>query len=110
MKKTARVSLPAASKFSHHPRGGDVAQLVQRRTSRLLRQVRFPSVARNFFPQSNFQRRLSYSVRTPLSAATCINICVLVKDSVVHVRVQWIIETLKQQACTVGWVVQLCGR
>ena len=31
-----------------------------------------------------------------------------VKDPVVHVRVQWIVETLKHPACTVGWVARLC--
>ena len=30
------------------------------------------------------------------------------KDSVVHVRVWWIMETLKHPARTVGWVAQLC--
>ena len=47
-------------------------------------------------------------VRTPPCAIACINICVHVKDPVVHVRVQWIMETLKHPARTVGWVVQLC--
>ena len=31
-----------------------------------------------------------------------------VKDPVVHVRVWWIIETLKHPACTVSWVARLC--
>ena len=31
-----------------------------------------------------------------------------VKDPVVDVSVQWIMETLKHPVCTVGWVVRLC--
>ena len=30
------------------------------------------------------------------------------KDTVFHVRVWWIMEPLTNQACTVGWVAQLC--
>ena len=69
--------------------GGDVAQLVERRTGTLLRQVRFPGAARDFSPRVNFQCRLSYGVRTLLCATAYINICVHVKDSVAHVRVRW---------------------
>ena len=29
-------------------------------------------------------------------------------DPVVHVRVRWIMETLKRPACTVGWVARIC--
>ena len=47
-------------------RGGDVAQLVERRTGTPLRQVRFPGAARDFSPRVNFQCRVSYDVRTPL--------------------------------------------
>ena len=35
-------------------RGGDVAQLVEHRTSTPLTQVQFPSVARDFSPKANF--------------------------------------------------------
>ena len=42
------------------------------------------------------------SVYTPPCA--CIYICARVKDPVVHVRVQWIMEILKQPACPLGWV------
>ena len=34
--------------------GGDVAQLVERRTGTLLRQVRFPGAAKDFCPRVNF--------------------------------------------------------
>ena len=35
-------------------------------------------------------------------------ICVHVNDPIAHVRVGWIMETLKHPACTLGWVVRLC--
>ena len=79
-------------------RGGDVAQLVERRTGTPLAQVQFPGAARDFSPRVNFQCRLSYGVRTPLCTIVCINIFAHVKDPVVHVRVRWIMETLKQPA------------
>ena len=66
------------------------------------------SHGRDFSPRNNSQCRLSYVVCTPPCAITCINICVHVKDHVVHVRVRWIMETLKHPACTEGWVARLC--
>ena len=44
----------------------------------------------------------------PPRANTCIDICAHVKDLVVHVRVRWIMETLKHLACTLIWVARLC--
>ena len=44
--------------------GGDVAQLVERRTGTPLRLLRFPGAARDFSPRVNFQCRLSYGVLT----------------------------------------------
>ena len=71
-------------------------------------QVRFPSAARDFSPTVNFQCRLCYhGVPTPPCAIACINICAHVKDPAVHVRIRWIMETLKHQACTVGWMARL---
>ena len=87
--------------------GGDVAQLVERRIGTPLRQVRFPGAARNFSPSANFRCRLSFGVLTPMCAVAGINICAHVKDLVVHVKVRWILETLKHPACTVGWVARL---
>ena len=87
---------------------GDVAQLVEHRTGTLLTQVRFPGAARDFSPRINFQCRLAYGVCTPPRGITCINICAHIKDCVLHVRVQLIVETLKHPACTIGWVAQLC--
>ena len=71
-------------------------------------QVWFPGAVRDFSSRVNFQCRLSYGVRTPPSAITCIYSCALVKDPVVHVRVWWIMETLKHPTCTLGWVAWLC--
>ena len=79
----------------HCCRGVDLAQLVEHRTGTQPAQVRFPAAARDFSPRVHFQYRLSYGVRTLPCAIACINICAHVKDPVVHVRVQWIMETLK---------------
>ena len=54
-----------------------------------------PRFGRGFFfflTRINIQCRLSYGVRTPLCAITCINMCAHVKSHVVIVRV---LETLK---------------
>ena len=67
-------------------RGGDLAQLTERRTGTPLREVRFPGAARDFSPRVNLQCRLSYGVRTPPCAIACINICAHVKDPVVHIK------------------------
>ena len=89
-------------------RGGDVAQLVEHRTGTPPTQVRFPGAAEDFSPRVNFQCRLFYFVRTPPCAIACIYICAHVKDPGVHIRVRWIMETLKHPACSLGWVARLC--
>ena len=78
---------------------GDVAQLVESQTGTPLTQVRFPGAARDFSPGVNFQCRLSYGVRTPPYAITCIDICAHMKNPVVNVRVRWTMQTLKHTAC-----------
>ena len=88
--------------------GGDVAQLVERRTGTPLTQVRFPCAARDFSPRVNFQCRLSSDARAPPCAIACIYIRAHVKDPIVHVRVRMTMKTLKYPACTVGWVARLC--
>ena len=85
----------------------DVDQLVEHRTGTPTK-VRFLGATRDFSPRVNFQSRLFYGVRTPPCAIACIYICGHVKDPVVHVRVRWIMETLKHPACTLGWVARLC--
>ena len=62
-----------------------------------------PQCSKGFFSQSAFSAG-SYGVHTPPCAIACINICAHVKDPVVHVRVRWIMETLKHPVCTVSWV------
>ena len=82
----------------------DVAQSVEYWTGTLPTKVRFPSAARDFSATVNFQCRFSYGVRTPPCAIACIYISAHVKYPVVHIRVRRIMETLKHQAYTVGWV------
>ena len=67
-----------------------------------------PRHGKGFSSQSQLQCRLSFGVRTLSYASACINICVHVKDPVVHVTVRWIMETIKHPACTVHWVARLC--
>ena len=88
--------------------GREVAQLVEHQTGTLPTKVRFPGAARDISPRVNFQCRLSNGVRKAPCAIARIHICAHVKDPSVHVRVRWIMETLKHPACTVGWVAQLC--
>ena len=87
---------------------GDVARLVERRSSTPLTQVRFPRCSKGFFSYNQLSGRLSYGFCTPLCAVACINICAHVKYPVVHVRIRWVMETLKHPACTVGSVARLC--
>ena len=106
-------SLPTLSACQFHEwqsGGGVVAQLIERRTGTLPTQIRFPGAARDFSPGVNFRCRFSYGLRTSPCAIACIYICAHVKDPVVHVRVRWIMETLKHPACTVRWVARLCRR
>ena len=108
------IRLPSVKKLSalrFFPRtGGNVAQLVELRTRTPLTQVRLPGAQGFFFfsPRVSFRCRSSYGVRTPSCAIACINICVHVKDPVVHVRVRRIMETLKHPAFTVVLVARLC--
>ena len=61
--------------------GGDVAQLVERRTGTPLRQVQFPGAARDFFPpESTFSADSLTVSEQLLCAIACINICSRVKD------------------------------
>ena len=61
-----------------------------------------------FLPESTFSADSFTCVRTPPCAIACINICAHVEDQIVHVRVRWVMETLKHPECTVGWVARLC--
>ena len=88
--------------------GWGCSSLVEHRTTMLLTQVRFPSVARNFLTESTFSANCRTCVHTFLCAIAFTNICAHAKEPALLVRVRWIIETLKHPACTVGWVAQLC--
>ena len=61
-----------------------------------------------FLSPSTFNADTLRCVHIPPCALARIYICVHVKDPVVHVRVRWIMETLKHPVCTVGWVARLC--
>ena len=61
----------------------DAAQLAQCRTGTPLRQVRFPSAARDFSPRVSFQCGPSYGIPTPHCAIACITISGHVKDRVI---------------------------
>ena len=70
--------------------------------------VSIPQCGKGFFSQSQLSMQTLLWFRKPPCATACINICTHVKDPVVHVRVQWIMETLKHPASTVSWVPRLC--
>ena len=73
-----------------------------------LRQVRFPGASRDFSPRVNFHEdSLSVSVH-PRVQSHALTFCSHVKDSVVLVRVRWIIEKVKHPACTVTWLARIC--
>ena len=93
----------ADEKLGWRCRGGDV----EHRIDSPLTQIRFPGAARDFSPKVTFQCRLSNGVRTPPCAIACIYTCAHVIDSVIQVRIRWIIEPLKHPACIVGWAERL---
>ena len=68
--------------------------------------VQFPDAI--FLPESIFSADSLKCVRTPVYAITCINICVQVKHPVIHVRAEWIMETLKHPASIESRVARLC--
>ena len=82
--------------------------MVEHWTVTPLRQVRFPDAARIFLPESTFSADSLTCVRAHPCSIACINICGHVKDALVHVRVRWTMETLKDPACTAGWTARLC--
>ena len=88
--------------------GGDVAQLVRASDRHAADAGSIHRWGKGFFSQSQLsvQTLLRVSVHHPCGIAY-INICVHVKDPVVHVRARWIMETLKHPECTVGWVARL---
>ena len=67
-----------------------------------------PLCGKGFFSESSFSADSLRCIRTAPSAITRIKIYAHVKDPVVHVRLRWIMETLKHPACTEGWLALLC--
>ena len=59
--------------------GWDAAQLVERQTGTLLRQVQFSDVARDFSPTVSFSADSLMVFVQPPCVITCINICVHIK-------------------------------
>ena len=88
--------------------GGDVAQLVRASDRRAADAGSISRCGKGFFSHSQLSVHTHTCVRTPPCAIACIDICAHVKDPVVHVKVRWIMETLKHPARTVGWVARLC--
>ena len=89
---------------------GDVAQLVRASDRHAADAGSIPWCGKGFFfkSQLSVQTLLRVSVHPRPCAVACTYIWAHVKDPVVHVRVRWIMETLKHPACTVGWVARLC--
>ena len=81
--------------------GGDVAQLVRASDRHAADAGSIPQCGKGFFPPIvNFQCRLSYMCPyTPVcNRIQGNNICALVKDPVVHVRIRWIVDSLDEPA------------
>ena len=85
-------------------RGGDVAQLVRASDRHVADAGLIPRCGKGFISQSQLSVQTLTCIRILLCTITCINICAHVKGPVVHVRVGWIMETLKHPACTVDWL------
>ena len=66
-----------------------------------------PRCGMGFFSQSQLSvQTLLRCMYTPVRNRMYLQMCSL-KDPVVHVRVWWILETLKRPACTIGWIARL---
>ena len=67
-----------------------------------------PQCCRGFFSQRQLSVLTLLCCAYTKCAVTCMNICAHVKDPVVHIRVRWIVETLKYPAFTLDWIARLC--
>ena len=81
-----------------------VVQLVEHRTGTPLTQVRLPITARDFSHSHLSVQTLLRCPYTPVCNRMHLYLCA---RPLVHVRVRWIMETLKHPACTVGWEARL---
>ena len=70
--------------------------------ARRRRRFDFPVRQGIFLPESIFSADSLYGVRIPPCAIACIYNCAHIKDLEVHVRVWWIMETLKYTAYTLA--------
>ena len=86
----------------------DVAQSVRASDRHTADAGSIPRCGKGFFARSPLSVQTLLRVSLHPCAITCIDICAHVKDPVVHVKVRWIMETLKHPARTVGWVARLC--
>ena len=80
-KKEKKNLLVQCSTYIHKLlKGGDVAQLVERRTSTLLRQVQFPGAARDFSPSQFSVQTFLRCLYSPFCANAYFNICAHIQD------------------------------
>ena len=100
-------SLEGALIIARHE-NGDVAQLDRASDRHTADAGSIPQCGKGFFSQGQLPVQTLLRVSVTPCAIACINICAHVKDPVAHVRVRWIMETLKHSACTEGWVARLC--
>ena len=111
--KTGRPFLSVSQAFRHIGWG---CSSVGRATDRHAADAgSIPRCGKGFFSLSQLSVQILFTITSsppphPPGATACIYICSHVKDSVVHVRVRWIMETLKHQACTVARLSQLATR
>ena len=78
-------------------RGRDVAQLVVSDWHAVDAGLIPLCYVQVFLPESTFSANSLTCVHTPPCAIACINICAHVKDPIVRVRVQWIMDKLQSQ-------------
>ena len=82
---------------------GDVAQLVRASDRHVADAGSIPQRGKGFFFQSQLSvRTLPCLFVHPRVQDACIKVWAHDKDPVVHVRVRWIMQTLKHPACTVS--------
>ena len=86
---------------------GDAVQRVELWTVASLMQVQFPGMGGDFPPSQLSVQTLLRSVVHPQVQLHALTAVLVLEDRVVHVRVPWIMKTIKHPACTMGWVVQL---
>ena len=93
------------------PWGGDVAQLLERRTVTPLKQVRFPGVARDLSPTVNIQCRLSFLCPyTPVCNRMHWHLCARKRSCCSPGQSSVDYGNTETPPSTVEWVERLCRR